>query len=145
MTSRSGMCASFMLELLEAIHDFRVDTIKVALYSSLADISPDTTAYTSTEEVTDGSTWPSGGKQLAVAAGSPKKLSSGDKRYGVTGFDTLTVGPTTLTFRTLLIYNASKANRAIAVLDRGVDVVVTAGNLSLANNANYPYLVQISS
>ena len=40
-----------------------------------------------------------------------------------------------------LLYNASKANRAIMVLDRGIDVVVTAGPVVFITNHVSPYLI----
>lgn len=45
------LTTSFKTELLQGIHDFSTDTFKIALYSSTADLSADTTEYTSTGEV----------------------------------------------------------------------------------------------
>lgn len=46
------LTTSFKTELLQGIHDFSTDTFKIALYSSTADLSADTTEYTSTGETT---------------------------------------------------------------------------------------------
>ena len=50
-----GMCTSFKAELLEGIHVLTAagDTIKLALYDSTATLSPATTAYSATGEITE--------------------------------------------------------------------------------------------
>jgi hypothetical protein len=53
----------------------------------------------------------------------------------VVGFDpTELLEDVSMTFRGILIYNASKQNRAIAIIDRGVDVTLTNGTLELFEN-----------
>ena len=54
---------SFKKELYQAIHDFTTDTIKIALYTSLADLNEATTAYTTSNEVT-GTGCSAGGEVL---------------------------------------------------------------------------------
>ncbi len=56
-------------------------------------------------------------------------------------FDNLLVEDVTLTFRAILLYNSSKDDRAIAVIDKGVDQVITAGPLTLYANPAQPYLL----
>jgi len=78
-----------------------------------------------------GTNWAAAGQALSLTAGYPTI----DERSGraLVAFDELEVANVTVTFRSVLIYNASKANRAILILDRGIDVVVTAGPLVLRN------------
>lgn len=137
----SGMCRSFKNELLLGVHDLSADTIMLALYTSAASIGPTTTAYSTTNEAT-GTNWAAGGVALTLAAGYPQI----DTRSGaaVVAFADLLVSNVTLTFRAVLLYNASKANRAIAVLDKGIDVVLLAGPLAVLNNPNSPNLITIA-
>lgn len=140
MSIRSGMCYSFKAELLAGIHDFSVDVIKAALYTVSASIGPETTAYTATGEAT-GTGWGSGGRALTTAATYPKLDPTG--QYGAWAFEDETVTGVTITFRGVLLYNSSKANRAIAVYDRGGDVVLTNGPLTLFTNPVQPFLVMV--
>lgn len=137
MTISSGMCHSFKAELLRAIHDFSADTIKIALYLASASLGPETTAYTTSGEAT-GTNWSAGGQAFATRSGYPQLDPTG--KFAVWSFEDDTVENVTVTFRAILLYNASKANRAIMVLDRGVDVVITAGPLQLLTNPAQPHL-----
>ena len=54
----SAICNSFKQEILEAEHNFTAssgNTFNLALYDSSADLSKSTTAYTSSEEITNTS------------------------------------------------------------------------------------------
>ena len=135
----SGLCWSYKLELLQGIHDFREDVIKAALYTGLADLSPQATeAYSPTNEAT-GINWSAGGVALPVRSGYPQIHEPSGR--GVVAFDDVQVLAVTLTFRAVLLYNSSKANRAIVILDKGVDVVLTAGPMYLFSNPASPYLL----
>lgn len=141
MAILSGICKSFKQELLQGIHVFGTDTIKAALYTGQASLSPDTTAYSATNEAT-GTNWSAGGVPLTVREGYPAIDSV--TGAGVVAFEDTSTPGVTITFRAVLIYNASKANRALLVLDRGIDVVITGGNLALFSNAAQPHLIAIA-
>jgi hypothetical protein len=111
---QQGQTTSFKEELYLGIHDLDTDVIKIALYTANADLNYDTTVYSATEEIT-GTGYTAGGKTLTGANVS----SSGTTAY-VT-FDNVTWNPASFTCRCALIYNSSKANRSIAVLDFGSD------------------------
>lgn len=113
MAIRQGVCKSFKLELFQAIHDLEDDVIKVALYSDTASLSSDTTAYTATGEVS-GSGYSAGGAVSEVTL-----TQSGQSVEAV--FATPTWPASTITARGALIYNSSKSNAAIAVLNFGDD------------------------
>lgn len=102
---------SFKKELYEAIHDLSTDHIYIALYTANADLNQDTTVYSTDNEVS-GTGYTAGGQRLL----NPVIRSSGYTAY-VT-FDNAQ-WTAALTARCALIYNASKANRSIAVLDFG--------------------------
>ena len=114
MAILQGMCSSFKQESWLGIHDLDTDVLKMALYTAAADLSQATTAYTPTGEVS-GLGYTAGGVTLT----NVQVLLSGTTAY-VT-FDNPTWANASFTCRGALIYNTSKANRAIAVLDFGAD------------------------
>lgn len=105
---------SFKAELYQGIHDLTADTLKIALYTSFANLNADTTAYSATHEIT-GTGYTAGGKVVTNVTIN----SSGYTAY--VSFDNVVWNPAAFTTRCALIYNSSKANRSIAVLDFGSD------------------------
>jgi hypothetical protein len=106
-------CTSFKKELYQAIHDLSTDTIKMALYTANANLGADTTVYSSNSEVVAAG-YTAGGNTLTGVTIN----SSGYTAYVNFANTSWTAA---LTARCALIYNASKANRAIAVIDFGAD------------------------
>ncbi len=141
MAIRSGLCKSYKLELLQGIHDFSADTIMAAIYTGNADLGPDTTEYSVTNEAT-GTNWSAGGVEIPVADDYPAIHTPTGR--AVVKFEDVTVSNVTVTFRAVLLYNASKDNRAIAVLDRGIDVVLTAGPMVIMSNPAKPFLLHVA-
>ena len=105
---------SFKEELFKGIQDLSTDTLYIALYTALADIGADTTAYTPTNEIT-GTGYIAGGKQLTGVT-----INTYDGTVYI-NFNNVVWDPASFTARGALIYNVSKANRSIAVLDFGAD------------------------
>jgi hypothetical protein len=123
---------SFKKELYEGIHDLLTDTIRIALYTALADLNESTTTYSATNEVV-GPGYTAGGNILTGAS-----VSSSGKTAFVT-FNNSTWTGASITCRGALIYNASKANRSIAVLNFGSDKIIVNGNFQIQfppNTAN---------
>jgi len=119
---------SFKKELYEAIHNLSTDVLKIALYTASADLNEATTAYSTSEEVT-GSGYSAGGVTMTGVTIS----SSGYTAY-VDFADV--VFNASVTARCALIYNSSKANRSVAVLDFGSDKTSTNFTITMpANNA----------
>ena len=119
------VCNSFKVELFKAIHDFTAstgDTFKVALYTSASTVGAATTAYTTTNEAV-GTGYPAGGAALASVTPTLDGITV------VIDFADVTISTVTLTYRKALIYNSTKANRAVAVFDFGSDRVISGGNL----------------
>lgn len=108
-----GACNSFREQLLEAIHDFSTDTIYIALYYETANLSPSTTVYTASGEVS-GSGYTAGGQPLVGAIGSAPGVAW-------VNWDAVswTVNQDTFQARAALIYNHTKGDKAILVLDFG--------------------------
>ena len=108
------MCSSFKQESWLGIHDLDTDTLKIALYTAVADLSQATTVYTPTGE-TSGLGYIAGGIPITGA----QVLLSGTTAYLT--FNNPVWSGASFVCRGALIYNSSKANRAIAVLDFGAD------------------------
>jgi len=110
-------CTSFKKELYKGIHDLSTDTLNIALYTANANLNEDTTVYSVTNEVV-ASGYPPGGNQLTGVTIN----SSGYTAY--VNFNNIS-WTSTLTARCALIYNVTKASRAIAVIDFGSDKTST--------------------
>lgn len=117
---------SFKAELYQAIHNLTSDTLKIALYTAEADLNEATTVYTTSQEVS-GTGYVAGGVVLTGATIS----SSGFDAW--VNFDSV-VFSAAVTARCALIYNASKGNRSVAVLDFGSDK--TSANFTITMPAN---------
>jgi hypothetical protein len=137
-----AMCTSFKAEILLAVHDFRNtggDTFKLAMYTSTATIDANTTAYSSTNEVT-GTNYTAGGAAL-TNGGVTATNTSASAGTGFTTFSNLTFTNATVTARGALIYNTTPSangtanttltNAAVAVLDFGSDKTSTAGDFTI--------------
>lgn len=123
MAITQAMCTSFKVDLFGGVQDLDTDTIKMALYTSSASLDAATTAYTTSNEVSSsGTNYTAGGNTLT----SPTITSSGTTAY--VDFADTTWSNASFTARGALIYNASKSNKAIAVLDFGADKTATAGD-----------------
>ena len=120
------MTNSFKQEIFAGVHDLGSgdDTIKIALYTSSADITPSTTAYSTTEEVSS-SGYDAGGKTIA----SQGIVLSGSTVY--VDFPDATWTGVTFSTRGALIYNATQSNKSIAVLDFGLEKTITAGTFTV--------------
>lgn len=129
---------SFKAECWQAIHNLLTDTLKIALYTGNASLDASTTAYTTTDEVT-GSGYTAGGLVLTgVTLGT-----SGYTAY-VSFANPSWAGA--LTARYALIYNASKADRSVAVLDFGADKTsVTTFTITLPANTATTALIRSSN
>jgi hypothetical protein len=120
---------SFKAELYEGIHDLIDDTIKIALFNANADLTASTTVYSTNQEVT-GTGYTAGGNTLTGAT----VRSSGTTAY--VSFDNTTWSSASFTCRGALIYNSSKANRSVAVLNFGSDKIVANGTLTIEFPSN---------
>jgi hypothetical protein len=109
---------SFKAQLYQGIHDLTTDVIKIALYTANANLNEDTTVYSTTDEVAATGTYPTGGSQLTPITVS----TSGYTAY--VSFPNIT-WTAAITARCALIYNASKGNKSVAVLDFGSDKTST--------------------
>jgi hypothetical protein len=129
---------SFKEELFKGIQNLLTDNLYIALYTALADIGADTTAYTTNGEIT-GTGYTAGGK---ILTGTTINSSNGTVYIN---FNNVVWTPASFTARGALIYNASKANRSVAVLDFGGDK--TSSNsftITMPSNTNTTALIRYS-
>jgi len=108
---------SFKAELYQAVHNLLTDTLNIALYTANATLDATTTAYSTTDEVVAAG-YTAGGATLTGVT-----LNTSDYTAYV-NFDNVSWS-TAVTARCALIYNVSKGNKAVAVLDFGADKTST--------------------
>ena len=124
MPITQAMCTSFKADLLGGVQDLDTDVLKIALYTSTATLDASTTAYSTTNEVV-GTGYTAGGNTLSGASIS----SSGTTAF--VDFTDTSWTTATITARGALIYNTSKSNKAIAVLDFGSDRSSSGGTFTI--------------
>lgn len=121
-------CTSFKQELAQGVHNFSAvggDAFKLALYTSAATLGATTTVYTTTGEAS-GTGYSAGGIALTNVGVS----TSGVIAYLSFVSPAVFTG-VTLTCRGALIYNSSKSNKAVCVLDFGDDISALGQNLNI--------------
>jgi len=151
VANTQSMCTSFMSELMLGQHQLgtstivsrgsltspTTDTLKAALYLASATYNASTTAYSATGEVS-GTGYTAGGVTVTNATAPTSTNSSATA--GVAFFTpsaSITYTSVTLTtaFDTVLLYNSTQSNKAIAVYTFGSQTV-TAGTFTLTMPSN---------
>jgi hypothetical protein len=141
MANTQAVATSFKLGLLNGVHCFgtsplrastTADSFKAALYLASGSLGASTTVYSTTSEVA-GTNYTAGGIGVTNAVAP---TFSGTAAYWTPSAN-LVWGSVTLTtaFDTVLIYNASQANAAVATYNFGSQTI-TAGNLTLTMPVN---------
>lgn len=131
---------SFKKELYQGIHDLSTDNIYIALYTAAADLNAATTAYSvSTAGQVSGTGYTAGGQIMTGVAISSDGYTAYVNWSNVTWSAALTA-------RCALIYNASKANRSVAVLDFGSDKTsTTTFTITMPSNTSTTALIRSSN
>lgn len=115
---------SFREQMLKGQHDLLTDTLKIALYTGNAELTPETTAYTATGEAS-GTGYVAGGVVLTGTTINIGTQTTTTPATVYVNFDNA-VFNATVTARAALIYNHSKSDKAIAIIDFGSDKTSTA-------------------
>ncbi len=126
MAITAAVCNSFKADLSALTPHAPTDIFKIALYLSTASLDATTTAYSSTNEVT-GAGYTAGGQ--ALSGFSPG--SSGGVAWIDWTTDPAWTGATLSGVRGALIYNSSKSNKAVAVIDFGSNYSDTGGTFTV--------------
>jgi hypothetical protein len=120
----NAFCTSAKVGFLTGTYAPTTDTMKIALYTNSATLDATTTAYTTSNEVV-GTGYTAGGNTLTGNA-----ISYSGTTAWIT-FSDSSWTTATITARGALIYDSSKSNAAIAVLDFGADKTSTAGTFTV--------------
>jgi hypothetical protein len=135
MAISQAMCTSFKVQILNGIHAFGTtvtragtgaDTFRIALYTSSATLDASTTAYSSTNEVPNGSGYTTGGQTLTVS-----QVPTSTSTTAWLSFSDVTWTTATITANGALIYNSTQNDKAVAVLAFGGDKSSTSGNFTI--------------
>ena len=124
---------SFKVELLQGVHNFgptSPDTFKIALYTADAALNAGTTVYGTTNEVV-GAGYVAGGNTLVISTSPTASNNSANAPTAYISFATTTWAAASFTARGALIYNASKSDKAVAVLDFGADKTVAGTDFQI--------------
>ncbi len=128
----SAVANSFKQEVLVGTHNFTAssgDTFNLALYTNSASIDASTTAYStglSGQVGTSGTGYSTGGKPLSSATPTL------DGSVAICDFTSaVSWSAATITARGCLIYNTSKSDKAVCVLNFGGDKTATAGTFTI--------------
>jgi hypothetical protein len=130
MAITSAICTSFKQELLVGTHNFTAttgNTFKIALFTSSATLGASTTAYSTSNEITNSS-------GTAYTAGGATLTSVTPTTSGTTAFcDFADVSYTSASFTAngALIYNSSQSDKAVCAIAFGSDKTVTSGTFTI--------------
>ena len=131
MAITSAVCTSFKVELLKGVHNFTAttgNTFKIALYTSSATLGASTTAFTTSNEITNtsGTAYTSGGATLT----SVTPTTSGTT--AVCDFGKISYTNATFTANGCMIYNdTATGDPACVVVAFGGDKQVTNGTFTI--------------
>lgn len=142
MAITSAICSSFKQELLEGKHDFQTSgngghSFKIALYTSSASLGASTTAYSTSNEITNtaGSAYSAGGAALTNTGVGLTSTTA------FTDFSDVSYTSASFTANGALIYNTttdggSGTTNAVAVIAFGSDKTATNGTFTIQFPAN---------
>ena len=111
MSINAGFTWQALLRMGFGAYDYSADVFKLALYTSNASLSRDTTAYTTTEEYV-GTGYTAGGFTLTNVT---PVVANGELRLT---FSNLSLGAS-MTPRGAMIYNSTVSNEAVMIIDFG--------------------------
>ena len=124
-----GLTNSFKSDILQAEQNIITDTLYIALYTADADIGPDTTVYVTAGEIT-GTGYTAAGNVLSGAT-----IATLDNIVYV-NFNSPQWTSATFTVRGALIYNNSKSNKSVCVLNFGSDKTVANQTFTITMPTN---------
>jgi len=130
MAISSAVCNSFKQEILVGTHNFTASSgnaFKLALYQSDASLGAGTTAYSTSEEITNasGSAYTAGGK--AIVSVTPVL----DGSTAVCDFADISFTSASFTANGCLIYNDTQSDKAVCVVAFGGDKTVSSGTFTI--------------
>jgi hypothetical protein len=131
---QQGLTNSFKQEMLQAGQNLATDTLRMALYTAFADIGPATTVYTTGDEVV-GTGYTAGG--VTITGVTINTQTTGPNAGTVyVDFNNVSWPGSNFIARGALIYNVTRSNKTVAVLDFGSDKTFTSANNTVTMPAN---------
>ena len=131
MAITSAICTSFKVEILKAVHNFTAssgNTFNIALYDSNASLGASTTAYTTSEEITNTSGSAYSAKGKALTSVTPVASST----TAVCDFADISWTSASFTARGCMIFNDSASgDPSVCCIDFGGDKTATAGTFTI--------------
>ena len=130
MAITSAICTSFKQELLVGTHNFTAttgNTFKIALFTSSASLGASTTAYSTSNEITNSS-------GTAYTAGGASLTSVTPTTSGTTArcdFSDVSFSSASFTANGALIYNSSQSDKAVCAIAFGGDKTVSSGTFTI--------------
>ena len=130
MAISSAICNSFKQEILVGTHNLTAssgNTFKLALYTSSASLGAGTTAYSTSNEIsnTSGSAYTAGGATLTSV--TPVL----DGSTAVCDFADISFTSASFTANGCLIYNDTQSDKAVCVVAFGGDKTVSSGTFTI--------------
>ena len=130
MSIASAVCNSFKQEILVGTHNFTASSgnaFKLAMYTSSASLGAGTTAYATTNEIsnTSGSAYTAGGK--VIVSVTPAL----DGSTACCDFADISFTSASFTANGCLIYNDTQADKAVCVVAFGGDKTVSSGTFTI--------------
>jgi hypothetical protein len=129
---------SFKTQLYQGVHDLTTDQIYVALYTAFVDLNASTTVYTTTNEVV-ATGYTAGGQLMTGVTVASYNYTA------YVNFANVVWANSTITARCALIYNHSKGDKSIAVLDFGSDKTQTGFTITMPSNTYTTALIRSSN
>ena len=131
MAITSAICTSFKVEILKAVHNFTAssgNTFNIALYDSSASLGASTTAYTTSEEITNTSGSAYSAKGKALTSVTPVASST----TAVCDFSDISWTSASFTARGCMIFNDSASgDPSVCCIDFGGDKTATNGTFTV--------------
>ena len=131
MAITSAVCNSFKTEVLTAVHNFTAstgNTFNLALYTSSASLGASTTAYSSSNEITNTSGSAYSAKGKALTSVTPVLDSS----TAVCDFSDISWTSASFTANGCLIFNDSASgDEAVCAIAFGGDKTVSSGTFTI--------------
>ena len=112
MAITQAVCNSFKRDVLQEGHQIKTDTLKIALFTSLASLSAGTSVFSATNEVASSGGYAPGGGTLTgvtISLGGETATSG----TAIIDFADISFTSTTFSARGALIYNSTNGNKAI--------------------------------
>jgi hypothetical protein len=119
MAIQQTLTTSFKQEMLQGQQNLASDTLYIALYTGFATLGPDTTVYDPADvNQVVGTGYVAGGKLLTGVT-----ISASTNGVVYVNFNNVVWDPAAFTSRGALIYNTTRSNASVAVLDFGADKI----------------------